>query len=67
MGMTNKNRHSWISWKTELPGGAGARLRVYTLGPGGDGETYFSLKLWHAAAMRQERLARLAPWSAKAA
>ncbi|MCM2268456.1 MAG: hypothetical protein NDI60_11875 [Elusimicrobiales bacterium] len=58
--MTNTNRHSWLSWKGALPGG-GARLRVYTLGTGGNAETYFSLKLWYAAAQRQERLARLAP------
>lgn len=59
MGMTNRTRHSWLDWKAELPGVAGARLRVYTLGRGGDGDTYFSLKLWHAALARQERLARL--------
>lgn len=63
--MTNENRHSWISWKAALPGGnAGARLRIYTLGRGAGGETYFSLKLWHEAALRQERLARLAPKAA---
>ncbi|MBI5744978.1 MAG: hypothetical protein HY952_10570 [Elusimicrobia bacterium] len=58
--MNNENRHSWVSWKTELPGGrAGARLRVYTLNCGGDPHTFFSLRLWHAAALRQEQLARL--------
>lgn len=68
MAMTNKNRHSWLNWKAALPGGgAGARLRVYTLGGGEEAQTYFSLKLWHAAAVRQERLARLTPWTAKAA
>ncbi len=65
MGMNDKNRHSWISWKAALPGGrAGAGLRVYTLRRAGRSDTYFSLRLWHAAAVRQERLARLAPKTA---
>lgn len=60
IGMNNKNKNSLFSARAALPGGgAGARLRVYTLGHGADKELLFSMRLWYAAGQRQERLARL--------
>ena len=59
IGMTNKNKHSLFSARAVWPGGgAGASLRVYTLGRGADKDVFFSMRLWLASAQRQERLAR---------
>ncbi|HAT71940.1 MAG TPA: hypothetical protein DCS63_03910 [Elusimicrobia bacterium] len=64
--MTNKNKQSLFSARAVLPGlGAGARLRLYTLGLGADREMLFSMRLWYAAAQRQERLARCAAYPAQ--
>ncbi|OGR40673.1 MAG: hypothetical protein A2X35_09495 [Elusimicrobia bacterium GWA2_61_42] len=61
-----KNKHSLFSARAALPGGrTGARLRFYTLGSGADKQLLFSMHLWHAAAQRQERLARLTAWQPK--
>jgi len=61
MYMTNKTRHSIISAHGGLLGGrVNARLRVYTLGAGGDAQLFFSLRLWQAAVVRQARLAGVA-------
>lgn len=56
IGMTNKNHKSIISARGSALGGRfNGSLRVYTLGP--EADVYFSLRLWFAAAQRQQRLA----------
>ena len=48
-----------------LGGRVNARLRVYTLGGGADAQVFFSMRLWQAAACRQERLAAYTACAAK--
>jgi len=43
-----------------LGGRVRASLRVYTLDDGSGPDLYFSIKLWQAAARRQEQLSRCA-------
>ena len=53
-----KNRRSIISGKACMMGGRlKTAFRVYTLGEGADAALYFSLRLWQAAAKRQQQLA----------
>ncbi len=53
--MTNGNHRSLISARGAALGGRlNGSLRVYTFG--GDGDVYFSVKLWFAAEQRQRRL-----------
>jgi hypothetical protein len=55
--MTNKTHRSIISARgTALGGRLNGSLRVYSLGGSPNGDIYFSLKLWLAAAQRQRRL-----------
>ncbi|MDD2804930.1 MAG: hypothetical protein PHV33_05205 [Elusimicrobiales bacterium] len=55
--MTNKTHRSILSARGAALGGRfNGSLRVYTLGGGPDADVYFSLKLWFAAAQRQQRL-----------
>jgi hypothetical protein len=61
MGMNNMNRVSIINAVAGIPAlGLKAGFRVYTLGSGADTQLLFSMRLWLAAAQRQERLARCA-------
>lgn len=64
IGMTNRKHNSIISAKAGIFGGRfRGSLRVYTLGEGPGADIYFSLKLWQAAAERQERLAAQAAYA----
>lgn len=55
IGMTNRTHRSIISARGAALGGRlNGSLRVFTLG--GDGDVYFSVKLWFAAEQRQRRL-----------
>jgi hypothetical protein len=57
--MKNKHHTSIFSAKAGLLGGrVRASLRVYTLGDAADPDVLFSMRLWYAAGLRQERLAR---------
>jgi hypothetical protein len=59
--MNNKKRTSLFSAKAGVLGGrVRASLRVYTLDEGSGPDLYFSVKLWQAAARRQEQLSRCA-------
>jgi hypothetical protein len=61
MGMNNKKRTSLLSARAGMLGGrVRASLRVYTLDDGSGPDLYFSIKLWQAAARRQEQLSRCA-------
>jgi hypothetical protein len=66
--MKTKKHSSIFSARTGILGGkVRASLRLYTLGEGADAELLFSIRLWHAAALRQERLARGMECAAKPA
>jgi hypothetical protein len=66
--MKNKTHNSIFSARGGLLGGrVKASLRVYTLGEGAEADLYFSMRLWHAAGLRQERLARGMECAAKPA
>lgn len=68
IGMKNKNHNSIFSARAGALGGRiRASLRIYTVGDGADSDVLFSMRLWYAAGLRQERLARDMECAAKPA
>ncbi|MDA8132269.1 MAG: hypothetical protein M0011_12260 [Elusimicrobia bacterium] len=62
--MNNRKHRTIVSAKAGILGGRlKGSLRVYTLGEGAGADLYFSVKLWQAAALRQQRLSVAAAYA----